>query len=180
MFDIMNLSPLSIKILVFLARSPDDEFYVREIAEITKSSVGGCHKVLTNLSNFDLITRRKSGKNVYHKANTRNPSLKHLKIFVNILEIKDIVDMIKDNSRKVVLFGSCSTGEDITSSDVDLFVLTEKTGLIKNALRGQFVNDRKVNALVLSPHRYITLKEKDPVLFKELTVGVTLWREVDE
>ena len=55
MFDKINLTPLGISVLTFLARSPDDEFYVREIALKVGGSTGGTHRVLKELEGMNLL-----------------------------------------------------------------------------------------------------------------------------
>ncbi len=54
-------------------------------------------------------------------------------IIDNILdEIKIMVeDKLKDNARKVILFGSCARGDYNTESDIDVAILT-KTNRIEN------------------------------------------------
>jgi len=102
LFEKMNLKPLGITVLSWLARNPDKEFYVREVTEAVHGSLGGCHKVLKSLHDKGLLTRRKSGRNMYYSANDRNPAVKYFKIFVSIYELHDIVQLLQDKSIKIV------------------------------------------------------------------------------
>ena len=179
-FDLMNLTPLALKVLVFLSRSPNEEFYIRDLAKKIHCSVGGCHKVLSNMYKMGLVTRRRSGKNLYYKANEKDPALKHLKIFVSVQELHSLISEISPTSRKIILFGSCATGEDTMKSDIDILAITEKEKKVKANLKGRMINTRKINAIVLSPHRYLIIKEKDPVFHDEVSKGLTLWRVEDE
>jgi len=49
MFEKVNITPLGLQILIFLARNPDNQFYLREIAKILNKIVGGTHKTLKSL-----------------------------------------------------------------------------------------------------------------------------------
>jgi len=50
MFNKVNITPLGLQILTFLARNPDKQFYIREIAKKMNRSVGGTHKTLKSLT----------------------------------------------------------------------------------------------------------------------------------
>ena len=67
MFDKVNITPMGLQILIFLARNPDKQFYIREIAKIMNKSVGGTHKTLKSLKERDFIKENKSGKNIYYQ-----------------------------------------------------------------------------------------------------------------
>ena len=85
----------------FLSRNPNKEFYIKEIAQYTNSSLGGCYSGLAQLYEMDLVKKRKSGRNVYYSINESNPSLKYFKIFANILEIIPIIKRIEKNCNKI-------------------------------------------------------------------------------
>jgi len=122
MFENLKLTSLSINVLIYLARSPGKQYYLREIARKLDSSVGGCHKVLKELYKKGLINSFRRGKNSYYTINEENPSIKYFKIFINIQELTNIVEKIKSRSRKIILFGSCAEGFDTLESDIDILV----------------------------------------------------------
>lgn len=62
MSEKMNITPLSMKILIFLARHPNQEFYVREIAKSISKSVGGTHSALKSLRISNLVKEKKEWK----------------------------------------------------------------------------------------------------------------------
>ncbi len=174
MFDKMNITPLGMQILIFLARNPDKQFYIREIAKIMNKSVGGTHKTLKSLKQMDFIKENKSGKNIYYQINQMNPSIKNYKVFITINELKTLVDKLKENSEKIILFGSCSTAEDTYESDIDLLVLTnEKDKINKKILNTKL--DRKIQAIVVNIGDLMRIKEKDKGFYQEINKGITLW-----
>lgn len=179
MFEKVNLTPLGMKMLTFLARNPNKEFYLREIAKATQGSVGGTHNVLKSLYAMDFIKERKSGKNLYYQINNTNPSIKNYKIFMNISELNAIINEIKDKSEKIVLFGSCAVGEDTVNSDIDLLILSKDKKSINDYLKKKKLS-RKIQAVVVTAAEFIRLKERDKAFYKEITKGLTLWSGQDE
>jgi len=152
MFDKVNITPLGLQILIFLARNPDKQFYIREIAKIMN----------------------KSGKNIYYQINQMNPSVKNFKIFMIINELKTLVDTLKEISEKIILFGSCSIGEDTYESDIDLLVLTNEKEKVNKKIINTKLN-RKIQAVVVNTVDLMKIKEKDKGFYQEINKGITLW-----
>jgi len=174
MFDKVNITPLGLQILTFLARNPDQQFYIREIAKNIDKSVGGTHKTLKSLKEMNFIKEYKSGKNIYYQINPINPSIKNFKIFMTINELSPLVNKIKEISEKIILFGSCANGEDTSESDIDLIVLTnEKEKANKLVINKKF--DRKIQAVVVNAADLMKNKEKDKAFYQEINKGITLW-----
>jgi len=180
MFEKVNLSPLAISVLTYLSRAPDKQYYVREIAKIIRGSVGGCHKVLKNLFKMGLINKQKSGRNLYYKVKEDSPAIKYFKIFINIQELDETLKAITPECKKIILYGSCTTGEDTSESDIDLLIITENVSEIKQKLKPKYINGRKIKPIVLLPHEYIKLKNKDRAFYTEINKGIILWRETNE
>ncbi len=179
MFDKMNLTPTGIKILLFLARSPGKEYYLREIAGTLSISVGGSHKLLKELGRSSLVNSRPSGKNKYFSINEDNPGIGHFKIFANIQELQELVRKIKGHVVKITLFGSCATGEDTMDSDIDLLIVTGEVKAIKGSIK-KVIGKRLVRPVILAPHEIIQLKKKDKAFYDEVNKGIVLWRDKDE
>ncbi len=179
MFEKVNLTPTGISVLKYLARSPGREFYLREIAKALGISVGGCHKILKNLHGQDMINRRTSGKNLYFSANEQNPALRYFKIFVNIQELTEVINAIRERAKKVILYGSCATGDDTLESDIDLLIVTEDVKSVKKSIERR-IGQRLLKPIILAPHELIQLKEKDKAFYNEINKGIVLWRERDE
>jgi predicted nucleotidyltransferase len=179
-FEKSNLSPLGIKLLIFLVRHPSEDFYLKELAESVGASSSGCHTALGGLLYDGLVQRRRDGGNVYWRANTDNPSLVGFKVFTNIQELRHLVIRIRDLSRRVVLYGSCATGEDTHESDIDILVVTDDVEEAREMLRGVHVNGRLLSPLVLTPSGLLALKEEDRALYDEVRKGIELWGGVQE
>jgi len=83
-----------------------------------------------------LIIKEKSKPYSVFKANRENEIFKILKVFNLILRIKKcgLLDYIWDNTfpNVIILFGSCAKGEDIETSDIDLFIEAKEKKLDLN------------------------------------------------
>jgi predicted nucleotidyltransferase len=180
MFEKVNLSSLAISVLAYLARSPDNRYYVREIATNTGGSVGGCYKALKKLYDMDLVKKEKSGRNLYFNINNENPAIKYFKIFINIQEVNDTIKSITRKCNKIILYGSCSTGEDTIRSDIDLLIITENVEEIKQTIKNTFIGKRQLKPIIMLPHEFIKLKDKDRAFYNEINKGITLWRGSNE
>ena len=101
------------------------------------------------------------------------------KIFINIVEMEGLIEKIKPHSRKIVLFGSASRGEDTWDSDLDLLVITPLSDMVGELLRKEEVN-RNISPIILSSVELARLREKDRAFFDEMEKGIILWRDKDE
>jgi len=174
MFEKVNITPLGMQILIFLARHPEQEFYVREIAQSINKSVGGTHKTLKSLRTLNFVIEKKSGKNIYYKVNTTNPSVKNFKIFMTTTELNQLINDLKDISEKIILFGSGSVGDDTASSDIDLFILSHDPEKVKTYLKKKRLG-RTIQAVVVNATNLMKLKEHDKAFYQEINKGITLW-----
>jgi predicted nucleotidyltransferase len=179
MFDKMNIKPLAITILVHLSRSSGKEFYVREVARETGASLGGCHKALNELQEIGLVKSRKSGRNLYYTVDDANPAIPRFKVFINLVELKELVDSLTAISHKVVLFGSCAHGTDALESDIDLMIVTDEPDKIQVLLKAVKLS-RKIQSVTFTPGELILSREKDSAFHGEVDKGIVLYRAEDE
>jgi predicted nucleotidyltransferase len=176
MFGKVSISPLAQELLLYLARSPGREYYVRELAELVNASLGGSHSALKDLESKDLVTSRISGRNRYFQVNEGNASLVPFKVFMNVQELREVLAPLRGLVRKVVLFGSCSRGDDTLDSDVDLLVVTLEVEEVRLLLASTTVNGRVLRPIIRTPSEMIRLREEDPSFVAELGKGIVLVR----
>jgi len=179
MSEKVNITPLGMQILTFLARHPEQEFYIREIAQSINKSVGGTHKTLKSLQTLSFVLEKKSGRNIYYRVNTTNPSVKNFKIFMTTTELNPFINDLKNISEKIILFGSCSIGDDTASSDIDLFVLSHDNEKVKSYLNKKR-SGRIIQAVVVNAAELVKLKEHDKAFYQEINRGITLWEGRNE
>jgi predicted nucleotidyltransferase len=176
MFGKVSMSPLAQELLLYLARSPGREYYVRELAELLNASLGGSHAALKGLESRALVTSRMSGRNRYFQVNEGNASIVPFKVFMNIQELGEVVAPLRDLVRRVILFGSCSRGDDTHASDVDLLVVTLDVEEVRLLLGSTKVNGRVLRPIIKTPSEMVRLREEDPSFIAELGKGIVLIR----
>lgn len=164
------------KVLAFLIQNPDKEYFDRQISKLTGISRAGTNFALRDLAKAGLILREKRGRMYFYKVVTGNVLIKYLKVLQNIIYLYSLIEKIKKYSLRIVLYGSAAKGEDISESDIDIFVMTrhpdeiEKT-VFKDKLRG------KIKFVTRTPNDYIKSKKINPVFYDEVEKGIVLWEQ---
>jgi len=175
MFEKMNINPVAQAILLHLSRSPGKEFYLREIVRMVGGSLGGCHNSLKELEALGLVKSRTSGRNLYFSADDTEPAIAHFKIFANLVELNELLAVLRPMAAKVVLFGSCSVGKDTAGSDVDLAVVADEPVKARNSIKSVPLS-RPVRAVVFTPAQYLRSRDDDPAFHGEIDKGIVLYR----
>jgi predicted nucleotidyltransferase len=110
-----------------LFADPAKEFHLRELARLSKLSVGTLQAEVRRLSGTDLLTPRRDGNRLYYRANTAHPvypelhglALKTTGLREQLAEALAGVDGIE----LAFVFGSLASGTAGAGSDVDLLVV---------------------------------------------------------
>lgn len=114
------------KILQEFFDFPTRGFLIRELSRRTKIAQPSVINHLKALLKEKLIRKERAQPYPLFKANRENELFKTLKVFNLVLRIKSsgLLDYIANATfpNVIVLFGSCARGEDIESSDIDLFI----------------------------------------------------------
>ena len=104
------------------------------------------------------------------------PSVRQFKILLNIFTLKPLSDRLKEKSRKVILFGSCSQGTDVKDSDIDLLIITTEKEPVKKIISDfNKKNERKIAPIIVTMNEYILMKNDDKPLYENVEKGVMLW-----
>jgi predicted nucleotidyltransferase len=172
----MATNPL--RVLAFLSAYSDREFFGSEIQNSLKLSRMGVYLSLCVLVKEKLILRFKKGKFLTYAVNRSHPVVRQFKVLRYMVELFPLVERLRENSKKVVLYGSVSRGEDTSDSDLDLFVLTADPEVAGQRIPGRWAG-RKVQAVIKTPTDWIEFKDKEPVFYDEVNRGIVLW-EVQE
>lgn len=113
---------------------------------------------------------------VFYRLAMDNPVVRQFKVLLNVHQLKPLVDEIKEDSRRVVLFGSCSDGTDVKDSDVDLFILaTEKRKIRDEISHFNIEVDRRISPIILDANEVVKLRMEDEPLYERIRRGVLLW-----
>ena len=178
MFTEMNfITETSLRVLAPLMADPLREFYQREVARIAGVSVGATNQILRVLADEEIVVRERRGKMFFYKYNLENPVARQLKVLLNVGSLDRLVKQLRDHCKRIILFGSCSEGTDVKSSDVDLFVLTnEKVETKKVIDKFRRRIERRVAPIILSANEFAVLRSRDKPLHDRILGGIVLWQ----
>lgn len=128
MLEILFSSVARIKLLKILLMEGESRFYVRELATRAGLPTANVHQELANLLRAEIVTKEKSGRQVYYSINNRCPIIPELRsIFIKTVGIADVIRAsLSDISGRIesaFIFGSIADGSESSRSDVDLFVI---------------------------------------------------------
>jgi len=167
------------KVLDFLVQYPGNEFLEKEIQKATKISKSGVNFALRGLVKTELVKKQKRGKISFYSIIFDHPIIKQLKVLKTLVNLEHLMKKIKKLSKKIILYGSCSRGEDTSESDVDLLVVTNNSNLISEAAKKNKLSER-IRLIMRSPLEYVEMEKTDPTFYKEVELGITLWKFKDE
>ena len=163
-----------LRILAFLSARPGKEFLGSEIQKALKISRMGVYLVLGALERKKLVVKHAKGKFLTYSVDYGHPVVKQFKILCQIAALEPLLRSLGPVSKKIVLFGSASRGEDAVDSDIDLFVLTAEPEEIQKKNPQQWCG-RKIQAVIKTPSDWAEFKDKDPIFYDEVNRGIVLW-----
>lgn len=173
---LLNRVPL--KIFSYLCRGSHAPHYEREIARTVDVSIGTTNQTLKLLLNLGIVKREKKGQLYLYRVMADNPVVQEFKKFDNILDLTGLVSRIKDLCNKIVLYGSCATGEDTIESDIDLFIIGREKGEILSEIRKETRQiKREIKAVIVSIEEYLSMRNKKEVFLEEVDRGIVLWEK---
>lgn len=171
------MSKLEQKIIKLLADYPEKEFYAQEIAQKLKFSKASASGILKLLSDKGIIFKKIKGHMKFYQINPKNPELKSFRINLALEKVKSFLPKLEKFSKKIILFGSASRGEQTFDSDIDLFILTDNKNKIQAALKK--MNKRlPVKSIVKNPGEWSEMEIKKPEFYQEIKSGITLYEYV--
>ena len=173
MFKIMNIfSTPSIQIISYLGRRYRDGYYVREISRNLSISLGSASQSLRTLEEAGLVLKENKGRLVIYRANMKNFLLREFKILLTLLEIDSFILRLKDISSRIILFGSCATGEDTIDSDIDIFTESDNQRIVAQLHDSYQENiPRRISPIILDSSEFRNLEVKDRPLYERINMG---------
>ncbi|HLD39190.1 MAG TPA: nucleotidyltransferase domain-containing protein [archaeon] len=116
------------KIEEMIFRTPEKWVHIREIARRLRVSPNSVRKEAALLKRCGILKEKTEGNMIQYRANMESERYKREKMLHNLRSIFDsgIVDFLYEyyNPSAIVLFGSYSRGEDTSTSDIDIAVVT--------------------------------------------------------
>ena len=173
-----NKNPM--KVLSYLSKNKRNEnLYGSKIAEKIGVNQGGTSIVLKRFKEMNIVNSENVGKTVVYQTKKDNPLVNAFRVFENILELNDFIERIRPYSRKVILFGSCATGEDDIDSDVVIFIIAYEKERIREEISITEI-ERKISPVIVTPLEFSEMSEKEKVFLLEIEKGIELWGGVND
>lgn len=145
--------PKIIKILRLFINNPSDEYYLREIAKLTRVPPASTYRILKNLLELELLEELKNKHLKTYKLNEENT-----RMFADLLEdkrsaIQEFTDFIKqiEGVEIVILHGKEEKDKAsllVVGSDIDRDTIRVKTLEIKEKYKFNIIH------LILAPDQY--------------------------
>lgn len=169
------------KVLSLLVKLSDKEFYEREIARKIDISFGSANKVLNELFSAGLLNREIKGKMYFYSINSDDPIFTQFKIFNTISLLHPLIIELKKFTRKIILYGSCAKGADTSTSDIDIFIISDEKRnvlkMIENYSLGKGFEEVKIQPFVYSSLEYLKSEKTERDFLSIVNEGISLWEE---
>lgn len=177
--DVFNKNPMLV--LSYLTKNPNRNNMATSVAKELTLSTGSVHAILKKFESSEIVESKHIGKSIIYNVNKNSPLIKSFRIFDNLLDIKELVDELKNHTRRIVLFGSCSRGEDNSESDIDLLIIAdEEEKDIVLELTDKYTGDREINSIIIDELELIEMEKSDAIFYKEIIKGIELWEVSSE
>ncbi|MGI6587388.1 MAG: nucleotidyltransferase domain-containing protein [Peptococcia bacterium] len=176
-----NKNPLLVMSYISKFNGKSKEVAASNISKHLGLSIGSVYNILKEFNNAGLIIGEKIGRATIYEPIRSNPLLKQFRIFDNLLFLNNLVQQLKNFTRKIILFGSCARGDDTIESDLDLFLLVDEE--LQPKVRGiisDYPSEREINAVIIDSAELLEMQSKDQVFYEEIWKGITLWSENNE
>lgn len=173
MFKYMNsLVTPSFETLAWLGRHHRESYYVRELAKVLAISTGAASGQLRTLNEAGLVMSVQKGRTLLYRANISHPVVREVKILASLLELTPLITALEKNVSRLILFGSCASGEDTAQSDIDLFIETGDRALVSGLIsQHEQPGVRKLSPNIMSAGEFLQLQARDRPLFKRIQHG---------
>jgi predicted transcriptional regulator with HTH domain len=165
-------SSIRADVLSLLLNSPDEQFYIREIAELLRKNPSGVKRELDNLEKMDIVISEKVANLKYFKANKDSPLFSELKnLITKSLGLPGALKAVlrASGAKAAFLYGPYAEGDDINT--VNLFVIGAMSSLTKELKNIEKRFDRKINCAIIDEDEYKLKKKKGDANLKRLLSG---------
>ena len=121
------------KVFAGFAENPKKPYQIRELSREIKLAHTSIRIHLKELEKNNLIKKEKVGVYNAYKANFDDENFRFYKKILNMINLKES-GIIKELENKItpdgiILFGSYAKGEDIETSDIDIFIIAKEKNI---------------------------------------------------
>jgi predicted transcriptional regulator with HTH domain len=165
-------SSIRADVLSLLLNSPDEQFYIREIAELLRKNPSGVKRELDNLEKMGIVMSDKVANLKYFRANKESPLFSELKnLITKSLGLPGALKAVlrASGAKTAFLYGPYAEGDDVNT--VNLFVIGALSSLTKELKDIERRFDRKINCTIMDEEEYKLKKKKGDANLKRLLSG---------
>lgn len=166
----------SLKVLSYLAEYPGKEFLSSEIQKAISISRAGVYIAFGELTRQNLVSKIKKGNQLFYSIIYDDSAIKQFKILKSVLALRPLVSKLKSLSKKIILYGSTSRGENDPTSDIDLFILSNEPDSVKNIIAA-IKAMQKIQSVIKTPSELADFRGKEKTYYAEVDRGITLWEK---
>lgn len=157
-------SKTRIKLLVRLFFNPDTHSYLRELASEFGISTNAVREELNQLSQADLLTSSKNGRQIHYAANRNHPLFPELRSMVRkAIGVDQIIDSVVTrlgDLEAAYLIDDYAEGKDTGIVDLVLVGNIDPYHLNDLSRKTERYINRKIRSLIMTREEYDEFKEK--------------------
>ncbi len=191
MTDIRALisSKIRVEILKILTLNPESSLNINELSRRTGFSLRGVEKELKNLLAGGILRREISGNQHRYQLDPLCPIHQEIKAIitktVGLAElVKQALISVEKKIERAFIYGSFAAGDYGNKSDVDLFIVTELSGLKLAELLGEVQNEigRPINVSQFTADEFNQRKEQNDHFLNRVFEGpkIIIFGSIDE
>lgn len=165
-------SSIRADVLSLLLNSPDEQFYIREIAKLLRKNPSGVKRELDNLAKMGIVTSEKIVNLKYFQANKDSPLFSELKnLITKSLGLPGALKAVlrASGAKAASIYGPYAEGNDVDS--VDLFVIGALPSLAKELKDLERRFDQKIDCIMMDEDEYRLKKKKRDSNLKKILSG---------
>ncbi len=161
------------------------EYYLREIEKHSGLTIRTIQQEAYKLEKLNLILKRKDGNRIYYSANKNHPLFND--IHQMVLKTSGLVDILEsslvDNEiQYAFVFGSISSGNEKSDSDVDLFIIGDLglRSLSKLLKKPAGIIGREINPHIMTSEEFTQRKLNNDHFIINILTNSKLFIKGDE
>lgn len=165
-------SSIRADVLSLLLNSPDEEFYVREIAKLLRKNPSGVKRELDNLEKMGIVVSEKVANLKYFRAEKESPLFSELKnLITKSLGLPGAIKAVirASGAKAAFIYGPYAEGEDVNT--VDLFVIGASPVVLKGLKDLEKKFSQKINCTLMDEDEYRAKRKKKDAALKRLLSG---------
>jgi predicted transcriptional regulator with HTH domain len=165
-------SSIRADVLSLLLNSPDEQFYIREVAKLLRKNPSGVKRELDNLEKMGIVTSEKIVNLKYFQANKDSPLFSELKnLITKSLGLPGALKAVlrASGAKAASIYGPYAEGNDVDS--VALFVIGALPSLAKELKDLERRFDQKIDCIMMDEDEYRLKKKKRDSNLKKILSG---------